>query len=846
MADEVLGWLLPDARAEEQAVVRRVITALRLLRDDARLRAGRRAAPSWQRARKELEFLERRVQRRAIDALLHAYLSALRSADSFLDLGPRTLEYDVAWRTLLSWPEATQAGFPPAPTEPPCAVIERLLAAGETNGASPYWRQWWGACARHVAGPLAEAEQHWETLLRSALGSGTRAPFRARLVAGLAAARLELFQPARAWALHDRHAELVVADPSLRRLLGWSALLCGQESSARRLLQGTPAVALPASLAELREDWPAWGAYLTGSCATPAFLPESERRLDRKALGALLLGVFARHTDGRTEVLALDAPGELRAEVERRLQTVSAPGTLLAGALLRRARCAEGQAAPADSLGGSRTRALFLAAIRDPRGEFAGWIQLESTHQLLPSAATLSGLARAWRVALLAARGKAPCHARDGAGLAPCSDTYAADDPRAEFARQLFAGLGPLLGWRAYWIEPGPGAARVRAEHGGALGDWSERPGGGRIAWRAQTERTLSSHLGQPADSIHAEAASGFALPLLEARGARVLGVLVLESARTELAAEGLRAAARAALALLEPVWWATSFRAACRAHDGRDIAWELCGRFLQSLAPALEVAAGSRAPLLLVGPPGAGRRTLARWLHFRDPNCRNPSARGELIEGASPAEAGSRVFDLAVLGQEAQLELARTAEGRERLFLLAPAPVHFLRERGVLTRELEHVLEPEPLCVPPLRERRDEIPALVRVLADGVARAESLRPPCFDDEAVGDLWRQDWDGNVSALAALVAQLVRASPGRALGGPDVRAALRARGLEFRARLSSLRPSALDLELALATTRHRVGSENRTRAARYLGWDPDTLRARLCELLPGGRLAGPSE
>jgi hypothetical protein len=86
----------------------------------------------------------------------------------------------------------------------------------------------------------------------------------------------------------------------------------------------------------------------------------------------------------------------------------------------------------------------------------------------------------------------------------------------------------------------------------------------------------------------------------------------------------------------------------------------------------------------------------------------------------------------------------------------------------------------------------------------------------------------------VPELAARIAELVRAFPGRELGRAEVCAALRSRAPGFRLRLASRRPSALDLELALATTRHGSGGVNLARAARYLGWDVDTLRARLEE------------
>jgi DNA-binding NtrC family response regulator len=305
----------------------------------------------------------------------------------------------------------------------------------------------------------------------------------------------------------------------------------------------------------------------------------------------------------------------------------------------------------------------------------------------------------------------------------------------------------------------------------------------------------------------------------------RVLGLLVLEVGRGAALGDPVRSRAQAELRALEPLAWVSAFRAALRARAGGDFAWDPRARFPARVEPALRLlaeSAESSAPLVLFGPPGAGRRTLAGWLHFR--------ARGD-AEAAPP-----RLLELRGLARGAQLALARELErgAAERVYCLADAPPEDLRARGELEPELARVLAPRALGVPPLCDRRDEIPSLARVL--GAARCAGFAAR-LSDEALAGLWRQDWRGNVAELATLVADLAEL-PGP-IGRGELRAACAARRWSYRPRLASRRPRALDIELALATTRHRAGSWNRARAARYLGWTADTLTARLreCSLGP---------
>jgi hypothetical protein len=840
MGEDELALLLPDASVEERAEMRRTILALRLLRDDARVREAQRVEPSWWLARGELERLERRRRARALEALLHAHLSAQRSADSFLDLGPSPMEHALAWRLLLA-ENALDPPWPPAPSEPAPAVIQRLLDAARRGGAAPEWYELWSLRAAQVLEPGAEAERAWKRALRAAGKGSARTPLAVHLAAGLTASALDRFTPRRALALRSERPELVALDLALRRLVGWSALCCGELESARELLAPCrdPRARLPRPLAELRAAVPEWAELLVGAEPVDARSESETSPTDRRALGSILLAVFAQEDGQQPRLLRLDAARGLLARVQRRLASARRPWSTLAPRRLRRIHQRGAGAGPLhEALGGARTLALAQAPVNDAAGSPLGWLQLECEHHLLPSSPRIEALARALArdlcgasPRLLMARAEARAVSRALSPGIGQSDAFVGPDPKREFADRLRVRLGPLPDVRALWIESDKdGGERVYELRPGDLPASAIAETGADGAGRIRERDARSSR------RVRAEAAvthgRSLAVSMTDARRERVLGVLALESESSAALPENVVHAARAALRELEPLWWCTAYRAANLARDGDDLAWDPESHFLSTLEPALPAAADSRTPLLVLGAPGSGRRTLARWLHFR-----GPFAAQDIVEGTDARNGGSRILELDGLEPAAQRELAqRLGEGAgERLVLLSQAPAKVLRARGLLVSELERRIDPLPLVVPALRERRDEIPALVQVLAGNVARREALAPARFSDEALGHLWRQDWPGGVAELRSLAAQLVRAGAGRELGAAEVRAAFRARHIDSRERLPLRRASPLDLELALASTRHRIGSENRARAARYLGWDPATLESRLGEL-----------
>jgi len=93
--------------------------------------------------------------------------------------------------------------------------------------------------------------------------------------------------------------------------------------------------------------------------------------------------------------------------------------------------------------------------------------------------------------------------------------------------------------------------------------------------------------------------------------------------------------------------------------------------------------------------------------------------------------------------------------------------------EKGRFRDDLYFRLNVVPITVPPLRERIDDIPALVKDFMKSIYLEANLDAKEFSDEAIEVLKKYHWPGNVRELKNLVERLIIMSPNEVIKAEDI-------------------------------------------------------------------------
>ena len=241
----------------------------------------------------------------------------------------------------------------------------------------------------------------------------------------------------------------------------------------------------------------------------------------------------------------------------------------------------------------------------------------------------------------------------------------------------------------------------------------------------------------------------------------------------------------------------------------------EIVGRSaaLRRVLREVETVAPTDSTVLISGETGSGKELVARAIHqlnarrdnaFVKLNCAAIPAgllESELFgheRGAFTGAINQRIgrFELANRGTvfldevgeiplELQPKLLRTLQEREferlgstrtlrtdaRLIAATNRDLSGLVEEQKFREDLFYRLNVFPIHVPPLRERREDVPMLVRHFAQQFARRMKKTIETIPSEAMNALTQYDWPGNIRELQNLIERAVILSTGSTLDVP---------------------------------------------------------------------------
>ncbi|MDA0261761.1 MAG: nitrogen regulation protein NR(I) [Proteobacteria bacterium] len=229
---------------------------------------------------------------------------------------------------------------------------------------------------------------------------------------------------------------------------------------------------------------------------------------------------------------------------------------------------------------------------------------------------------------------------------------------------------------------------------------------------------------------------------------------------------------------------------------------------------------------------------------------------------GDMPLDAQTRLLRVLQQSEFTPVGGRRPVSVDVRIIAASNRDVGVLVQQGRFREDLYYRLNVVPIRIPPLRERREDIPDLVRhFLVEGVR--DGLPAKAFDKAAIDRLKAHDWYGNVRELENAVRRMIALRSEEVIGEEAVRAVLDGamqsapwQGIQeenlgaavgrhlskyFAAHGERLPPSGLYsrilreierpvIEMSLAAT-----GGNQVQAARLLGLNRNTLRKKIVDL-----------
>ncbi len=297
----------------------------------------------------------------------------------------------------------------------------------------------------------------------------------------------------------------------------------------------------------------------------------------------------------------------------------------------------------------------------------------------------------------------------------------------------------------------------------------------------------------------------------------------------------------------------------------------------MQEIFATIMRVAPTRATVLLAGESGVGKDLIARAIHFHSPRRDRPLVKinctaipenlmeSELFgfekgaftgaQNSKPgkfeqADTGTVFLDeIGDVPASIQVKLLRVLQEREferlgsnvtrhidvRVVAATNQDLRAALEQGTFREDLYYRLNVVPMNIPPLRERKEDIPFLAEHFIRKLGPDTGNRVESITDEAIAKLMAYYWPGNVRELENVIERSLVMCSGSRLDAPDIRLEMAPRS---RVQSDRFLPEGLSLdeyEQEIIREALRRAEGNKSQAARLLGLTRNALRYRLSQM-----------
>jgi two-component system nitrogen regulation response regulator NtrX len=302
---------------------------------------------------------------------------------------------------------------------------------------------------------------------------------------------------------------------------------------------------------------------------------------------------------------------------------------------------------------------------------------------------------------------------------------------------------------------------------------------------------------------------------------------------------------------------------------------WRLLGEssLLNAVREQISMAAKGRGRVLITGESGTGKEIAARMLHNLSERARMPfievncaAIPGELIEselfghekgsftGAFEqkkgkfelADKGTLFLDeIADMSLQTQAKLLRVLETQQfqrvggSRNISVDVRVIAATNKDLLKKTAEEQFRDDlyfrlnviPIEMPTLRERREDIPILVRHFTEMFASEYGQAGKTLQPDALEKLSHHDWPGNIRELRNLIERLVLMTPSDTISGEDVDLHDRAPGKDYLG-VRTLKKARDAFEKDFITNKLKENNWNVSRTAEALEIERSNLHRKI--------------